>query len=239
MKGTALALHPRRYLLSAAALLIGVTALGCGDDNDDITNVVPNTVVAVFKDTAFNFNSINTFVMPDTVVHFMPATGTPIDVTHQFDRQILDRVRSNLLSRGYTPSTNPQAVTPSFVVLVGASATTNYNAFLTYSWFPYYGAAPVWGWFTPGFTNSWGLTFPWYNTVGVTAYDRGSLVVTIVPTSSVDTVNKTVKAAWAGTATSVLIDPNVTSATIATAIDHMFALSPYLVPGPLVSPAGP
>jgi hypothetical protein len=97
----------------------------------------------------------------------------------------------------------------------------------------------VFAWYAPGFTAAWGLTYPWYSLQGVTAYDRGSLIVTIVPTSSIDPVNRTVKAAWAGAATSVLIDPNVTSATISAAIDQMFALSPYLVPGPLVTPAGP
>jgi hypothetical protein len=68
---------------------------------------------------------------------------------------------------------------------------------------------------------------------GVTAFDRGTLIVTIVPTSSIDQANETIQAAWAGVATGVL-NGSITSLTITTAIDKMFALSPYLVATPVV-----
>jgi hypothetical protein len=229
MNGIAQAHHRRRYLL-AAGLLCGVAAFACSDD-DDITNVVPQGV-AVFKDSTFNFNTLNTFAMPDTVVHFNPVTGTPLEVTRQYDAAILNQVRQNFLARGYTQVANPITTRPSFVALVGATATQNYDAFVTYSFYPYYGYYTGWGWYTPGFSNNWGLAFPWYATTGVTAYDRGTVVVTIVPTLSVNPLGQQITASWAGVASGVL-NGDITQATVTGAIDQMFVLSPYLVAGPL------
>jgi len=74
----------------------------------------------------------------------------------------------------------------------------------------------------PGFTPAWGIgvsvVWAWS---GVTAYDRGTLVVTIIPTASVDANARTVKAAWAGVG-SALLDGTVDQSTVTAAIDEMF-----------------
>src|SRR5215203_2524429 len=120
-------------LLPAIGLLSGMT-LACDDDDDDIVNVVPNPVVRTVRDPAFNFASLRTFAMPDTVAHLVALTGTPLPVSREFDRTVLDQVRANLLARGYTQVDNPQTETPDFLVLVGATAATNYNLFVTDVW---------------------------------------------------------------------------------------------------------
>jgi hypothetical protein len=212
--------------------LIGLlTALGvsaCDDNNDDFVAipVITDTVVT-FHDASFNFQAIQTFSMPDTVVHFAPLTGTPLDVSRAFDQTILSRVRADFISRGYTEDTDPRNVRPDFVVLVGATATQNYNAFVSYPWYGSWGFYSGWGWYAPGFDTSWGIAYPWYPTVGITSYDRGTVVVTLIPTLSVNPLGRSVTAAWAGVATS-LLNGTLTTTSVNNAIDEMFRQSPYL-----------
>src|SRR5690349_605608 len=115
MIGTKEARRRGGTLLTAIAVLgvvVGMTA--CGDDDNDL--VSPIGVVKVFADSSFNFATLHTFVMPDTVAHFVPLTGTPLEVTREFDQTILQQVRADFLARGYIQETNPVANTPDFVV---------------------------------------------------------------------------------------------------------------------------
>ena len=227
-----------RALLPMTGLLAGLgglAGLGACNDNTNLVTPVVTKVVTVFKDSTFNFTTLHTFAMPDTVVHFVPLTGTPLDVSRQFDQSALDRVRQDLLARGYTEVTNPRTTKPDFIVLVGATATQNYNAFVGYSWFSLWGFSPVWGWFAPGFDTTWGIVYPWFGVVGVTSFQRGTLVVYLIPTASVNPTNRTIKSAWTGVASS-LLDGSINESTIDAAIDEMFRLSPYLTATPAANP---
>ena len=220
-----------RALLPTIALLAASAGLWACNDDDDIVAVNP-TAVTTFNDPSFNFASLHTFAMPDTVVHFAPLTGTPLTVTRQFDQTALNQVRADFLARGYTQVTAGAGVTPDFVVLVGATATTNYNAFVGYPWFSTWGFYSGWAFYAPGFDTSWGIVYPWYTTTGVVAYDRGTLIVDLIPTGpTINPLTKTIRSVWAGVATT-LLDGNVTAAGVSAAIDQMFALSPYLTAVP-------
>lgn len=223
--------HPWRRARGYLPLIGLIAAVGiwaCDDSDDDFVGVpVPTGAVATFRDTTFNFNALRTFSMPDTVVHFVPVTGTPLDVSRAFDRTILDRVRADFIARGYVEDTDPRNTRPDFVVLVGSTATTNYNAFVGYSWYGYWGFYPGWGWYAPGFDTSWGIVYPWYPYVGVTAYDRGTVVVDLIPTVTVNPLARSVTSAWAGVATA-LLNGTITTDNVNNAIDEMFRQSPYL-----------
>lgn len=223
----------RTCVRALAFALLALAGLG-GCDDDDVNLVVtpiPNRQVLVFKDSTFNFASLNTFTMPDTVVDFVPLGATPVSLPRALDRTALNRVRQNLIARGYIQIADPRTVRPSFVVLVRATAVQSINLWVTYSWFSVWGFFPGWGWFAPGFTPDWGIVYPWSGAVGVTAYDRGTLVVEIIPTASVDPTSQTIRAVWAGIATG-LIDGGVSPNAVNAAVDQMFALSPYLVAAP-------
>ena len=220
----------RRSTLLTAIAVVGVFgAMAACSDDDDI--ILPTATVRTFADSSFNFATLHTFAMPDTVAHFAPLTGTPLPVTNQFDQTILSQVRTDLLARGYTEVTASATTRPDFVVLTGVSATQNYNAFITNGWFSYWGYWTGWGWIPGGIDPAWTLVYPWYPVVGVTAFDRGTLVVTIIPTTA--QVNpliaaKQLQAVWAGVATSLIGDGNITQAGVQTAINAMFQQSPYL-----------
>jgi hypothetical protein len=223
-------------LLPTIGMLSGMT-VACGSDDDAIVNV-PTAVVRTVKDPSFNFANLRTFAMPDTVAHLVPLTGTPLVVSREFDRTVLDQVHANLISRGYTEVANPVRTAPDFLVLVGATAATNYDLYATYSWYPYYSTYSGLLWYAPGFSSSWTLAYPFYSSVGVTSFDRGTYLVTIVPTVTVNPLAKQISAEWAGTATA-LTDAGATTATVQSAIDEMFTQSPYLVASPpLTSRAG-
>lgn len=220
-------------LIGVAGLLGSLTA--CDDDDDDITG--PTGAVVTIRDETVNFGNLRTFAMPDTVVQFAPRTGAPLAVSREFDHVALNEVRQNLLLRGYTEVSNPAINRPDFVVLVGSTATTNYDAYVSYPWFDVWGFYPGWNWYAPGFTSSWNLVYPWYASVGVTAYDRGTMLVTILPTLSVNPLSQTINSAWAGVA-SALLNGTVTASTVSNAVDIMFQQSPYLTSAPITASRG-
>ena len=214
-----------------AGLGIAVGLAACEDGDQNFIQPISARAVTVFKDSTFNFTTLHTFAMPDTVIHFNPVTGIPLNISRRFDQVALDRVRQNFLARGYTQVANPGTTRPDFVVLVATTATPSYNAWVGYSFFGVWGFSPVWRWFQPGFTTAWTLVYPWFGVVGTTAYEPGTLIVDLIPTSSVNVATRTVRSAWAGVASALfsgVVDANAVDA----AIDQMFALSPYLAVTP-------
>ena len=123
---------------------------------------------------------------------------------------------------------------PDFVVLTGVSASDNYNAFITSNWFSYWGVSPIWTWLPGGVDPSWTIIYPWFNAGAIVTFQRSTLIVTIVPTNAGPVVNpllaqKEIRAVWAGVATSLLGQDNITQANVQNAINIMFQQSPYLV----------
>ena len=229
MIGLTLARRHARTLVPVVGLL-GALGGGACDDNNNIVIPVVTSAVTVFKDSSFDFTTLHTFSMPDTIVHLLPLTATELQVTRRFDQTAINQVRQDLRSRGYVEITNG-TIRPDFVVLVGATATTTYNAFVGYPWFAFWGFYRGWAWFTPGFSTTWGIIYPWFPIVGNTGFARGTLIVDLIPTTSVNPSTRTIRSAWAGVATA-LLNGDVTSATVAAAVDRMFQLSPYLTATP-------
>jgi hypothetical protein len=226
-------------VVGCLAVLGCSVAIAACDDDDEILFVELDPIVAqgvrTFVDSTVNFSMLRTFAMPDTVVHFTPVTGTPIPASRAYDRAALDRVRQNLLARGYRQIQAPDSANvPSFMVLVGATATQNYDAWVGYVWYEDWGFYPGWGWY-PDFDDDWDIVYPWYPVVGTTAYNRGTLIVDLIPTTMVNPLARTIRSAWAGVASGVL-DGTQTESTVTAAIDRMFELSPYLRAGTLLSP---
>ena len=216
-------------LLAAIAVVGVMGAMAACSDDDDI--LISTATVRTFADSSFNFATLHTFAMPDTVAHFAPLTGTPLPVTNQFDQTILAQVRTDLLARGYTEVTASNLVRPDFVVLIGVSATENFNAFVTANWFSFWGFWPGWAWIPGGVDPAWTIIYPWNTVLGPTSFGRGTLIVTIEPTTvAVNPLlaNKQIRAVWAGVAASLLGVGNITQANIQTAINLMFQQSPYL-----------
>lgn len=220
----------RGSTLLAAIAVVGVfgAMAACSDDNDII---IPAGSVVTFADSSFDFTTLHTFALADTVAHLTNIGVNPVATTTAFDQTILSQVRADLLARGYTEIAEPSATRPDFVVLTGVSASDNYNAFITSNWFTYWGVSPVWTWLPGGVDPSWTIIYPWFNPGSVVTFQRSSLIVTIVPTTVVVNpliAQKEIRAVWAGVATSLLGQENITQTNVQNAINIMFQQSPYL-----------
>ena len=215
-------------LLAAIAVVGLFGAMAACSDDDDI--IIPAGSVTTFADSSFDFTTLHTFAMPDTVAHLANVGVNPVPVTDAFDQTILAQVRADLLARGYT-EVDARTTRPDFEVLTGVSASDNYNAFITANWFTYWGSSPVWGWLPGGVDPSWTIIYPWFNPGTVVTFQRTTLIVTIVPTLPVVNpllAQRELRAAWAGVATSLLGQQNISQANVQNAINIMFQQSPYL-----------
>ena len=81
-------------LLPAIGLLTGM-AVAC-DDDDLVVDVVPTPVVRTIRNPAFDFATLRTFAMPDTVAHFNTTGSASSDLTRAFDRVVFQQLRANL-----------------------------------------------------------------------------------------------------------------------------------------------
>lgn len=222
----------RRVLTTA--ITMSALAVGACNNESGFTNLVSptaNGIVTSFSDTTFDFATLRTFAMPDTIVALFPAAASPTSVPRMFDQTILNQVRLDLLNRGFTAAVSTVSTRPDFVILVGVTATSNYNAWAGYSWFKFWGFSPIWDFFTPRFTDGWSIVYPWFPMIGSTSYDRGTLIIDVIPTSSIKAQQQTVESAWAGVAAGILDGP-ITTTRLTTAIDQMFALTPFFTAAP-------
>ena len=217
-------------LLPAVAwAMVGLGTSACDGDEDFIEPLPIEAQVAVFVDSTVDFSQFLTFAMPDTLVHLAPVGINPLEVTsREFDQEILDRVRLNFILRGYVPEPNPGSVRPDFVVLVGAVETQSYLAWATYPWHSIWGFYDV-GWFNDQLDDSFTIFYPWGSATVIT-YPRGTLIVQLIPTLSVNPLDDQIRAAWAGVATALLTG-SLTGDDVLAAVDEMFLLSPYLRAG--------
>ena len=232
-------LQRRHAAITPAVLLaLALAATACEDDEDILIIDPPDPVVgtvAAFADSMVDFGALHTFSMPDTVVHFAPRSGTALAVPRTFDQDILDQVRENLIARGYV-EVRPDSVAPDFIVLVGATASEQQIAWVSYPWYSVWGFYDGFDSLASDFNASWSIVYPWGSAVTLTSYPRGTIVVDLIPRLSVNPLGRTVNSAWAGVATTIL-NGTTTSASITAAIDQMFTLSPYLFSDtPVVTP---
>jgi len=230
MIGTTEARRRGSTLLAAIAVVGLFGAMAACSDDDDI--IIPTGSVVTFADSSFDFTTLHTFAMADTVAHLANVGVNPVPTTNVFDQTILAQVRADLLARGYVEIAEPSTVRPDFVVLTGVSASDNYNAFITANWFANWGTSPIWNWLPGGVDPSWTIIYPWFNPGTVVTFQRSTLIVTIEPTTLVVNpllAQKELRAAWAGVATSLLSQQNITQTNIQNAINIMFQQSPYLV----------
>ena len=86
--------------------------------------------------------------------------------------------------------------------------------------------------------DDWMILFPWNVIYAGMVVDRGTLVVTLFPTGTVNRMNKSVKSAWAGLATAELDDVPLTADGVRSSIDEMFRQSPFLAAGGSVDQRG-
>jgi hypothetical protein len=199
------------FLIALPAFIVGCYP-GDFDDLEDF-----DTVTTV-HDEDVNFGAIQTFALPDTVVHIEEEDGDDddrVELSREFDEHILKHVRENLSARGFQEVTPPTR--PDVVVTVSAAATTVVGAYTSY-WCDY------WGWY--GWYGSCGY-YPGYTYIY--SYDLGTILVDMLDVRTEALNDDRIDVLWTGAVRGVLgtTDP-VTDQRIHDGIDQAFRQSPYL-----------
>lgn len=195
------------FLISSIAILIlSTTILQSCYPGEELTYSDTDLVVTFYNKDA-NFATKQTFAMPDSIVR-LDEDGNFVSDPGPFDNQILNKIKSELQSLGFTE----EAVQANADVLVIAAITTStwvsggcYDWWYSW-WYPYYG---------------W--CYPTYYT-----YDTGTIIIAMLDVN----VTEAKSGLWVAGINGLLGDSNSsTSSRINQNIEQAFNQSPYLGDG--------
>ena len=185
-------------------------------------------VVVTHFDENFPFNRNPRYAMPDSVAHIVdPDDPNSIELSRQYDDDILQRIRENLDARGYVqvPDSSVATQGSDVVIVVSAAGTKNFDVYY-YDWWGYWGWYPGWGYW-PGYGGGWGYYYPGYSTV--VSYETGTLFIDMVDPNNPAMDTEQLPLVWNGTINGVLGASIVTTqGRIEDSIDQAFTQSPYL-----------
>ena len=201
--------------------VVAVTALWLGLSGCYPGEAPVSDIVATLHDNDKDFSTYATFTLPDKVVDAGDSTDSGyIQISHQYDDAILQRIRENLESRGWTYVDTTAAPDVALLVSALVSETTNI-------WYypPYYGWGWYGGWYGGYYPPYWGYPCCY----DVTTYTTGTIAIDMAAVSEFDTTaTQTMPIPWAARLNGLANKSNVNQSRIEKAIDQAFAQSPYL-----------
>lgn len=194
----------RPLVVAAACVILSAGAGGCYPNRLD---GVDYDAVATVTDTTANWVA-TTYAMSDSVVHLVPP-GEQDNISRINDAQIIATVRANMNARGYTSVATP--ATADLHVRVAISST-EYEGYYWNYWCGY------WGYWYP-----YGCYYPPY--YGTYSYTVGSLFVAISDRRNAGAGDSPL--IWLSVGNGVAGNGS-TSVRLTSAINQMFAQSPYI-----------
>lgn len=214
-----------------AAALVALSAgilVGCYPG--EITGVADLDLVATHYDEEYDFSSNRTWAMPDSIVHVCDVVEISgcVDLDRDLDDEILAKVATEMAALGYTRidegSIGPGNV-PDVVVLVSALGV---RTTVIYNWWPGWGWWGGWGWCPGCWGPGWGWGYP--PAIGVSSYNTGTLVVTMVDPEAEPKEDQQIVTPWNG-ALDGLLTSSPTAQRINDGLTQMFKQSEYLKVG--------
>jgi hypothetical protein len=211
--------------IAFVALVLAVLISGCYPDQ--IQYVDEYDMAGTMKDPDADFSSYTTFHVLDTVMHITEDGEDDPNLSRNYDEDILQLVRQNMLDLGYTELPNPDSLNrPDLEILVQATSSDFYTYF-SY-WYDYWSWYPGWDWWYPGYP--WYPSYPWYPGGGYySSYTTGTLIIEMLDTE-VDPVQEGhPSVVWMGLVNGLLTN-NISSAKsrLTKQINQLFKQSPYL-----------
>lgn len=201
----------------ALLLTAGLSALGgCYAEVPD--EVTKGVVVLTRRDAAADFKAYATFAInPD--VPLFEGSGAPSLLPPGLATQFIDRVRQNLLARGYAEVIGWVPGNPNPPDLGVQLTAVNTDVFVYY---------PIW-WCDP----YWGYYGCWYWGWGVVdSYQAGTLITELLDVSSASP-GQDLNTLWAALDYGVLYQyPSIDLPRALESIDRAFAQSAYIQTGP-------
>jgi len=172
-------------------------------------------LAATNYDSGFNFGEQVTYALPDSVVHVLDSEDSNTEIDRTFDQTILDRLESNMDSRGFERVDEP--IDADFIVQPYVWSSTSTGIIYDYGY---------WDWYYPPY----GGYFPYYPWGGyVYSYTYGTVLVDIVDKNGIDVAEEFIPIVWTGALNGALSD-NATDVRnrIRNGLDQCFEQSPYL-----------
>lgn len=198
--------------------------LSCAPDTG-FNTVADYDVVITLYDKDFNYASLATYTLVDTVMHIYDEDNPPADdeISRQFDDLILTTIDNNMKAYGYQ-EVDPDQETPDVFVVVqvtiteytGAGYVPGYGGWCGY--WCYYGGWPGWG---PG----WGGYYPgyWYS------YEFSTGTIFMDFWDGKESTDEDIIIRWQGTMNGLLGDTSSgASNRITRGINRAYEQSPYL-----------
>jgi hypothetical protein len=203
------------------SIISAIVLYSCTPDSPDY--ISDYDIVYTNNDKSFDFTPIQTYFMPDSVVHIVESGTT---ANHTFDAQILSTLKSNLDQLGWTRVAENGSSRADVIVLPTASRTA-YASCASYCWYCYWGWYPGWGYYPPGWGAGWGWGYP--SDIVCTSYNTGTVFVSITDPMHASVADSTLPVRWVGIMNGLLegTDADVNN-RITKSINQMFIQSPYL-----------
>ena len=212
--------------LAFAVIWIPLVLSSCAPDSG-LNSVAEYDVVVALYDRQADFGAIQTFTIPDSVVHLIdPDFAGKDDVNREYDDLILSEVTDNLLALGYTEESDPGSSTPDVFVAISVTSSD----WVVYEWYPYYWDY-YWGWYPywPGWGPGWGVGYPYYGTVAYYTYSTGTILIQMLSVEGADEGSKEVPIIWLGAVNGVITGSSQEIENrIKVRIKQCFNQSPYL-----------
>jgi hypothetical protein len=171
-----------------------------------------------------NFTGLQTYAMPDTIIHLRDPDETGNEISREFDDLILERVAGNLEALGWQRDANPDSLNPPDMYVFVSLTTTSWTAVSGgYPWGGYWGWYPGWGG-CPGC----GYWYPWYPPT-VVNYETGTLFIDMFDPDDFNEEVERFEGSWFGALNGLLSGSSAsTQRRLTEGINQIFAQSPYL-----------
>ncbi|MEK6479182.1 DUF4136 domain-containing protein [Catalinimonas sp. 4WD22] len=204
----------------AASFCIGVLLFFAGCYPDGPEYIEDLDTVATLHDPEFDFTSVGTFAIPDSVVKITGnlEEGEPVEFVRQvYASTIAQSIRENMERYGWTEVDREDD--PDMIILPSAMQVTNiYYDYWYWGggywnwWYPY----PWWGWYYP------------YPVVDIDAYSTGSVFILMTYPDGI-TAADNIPVVWTGIFNGLLEGSTTSiSSRITNNIEQAFDQSPYL-----------
>jgi len=131
-------------------IFIGLLTMlpGCYPDGPDYVEDLD--LVVTQHDTSFDFQTLSTFAIPDTVVKITGnlASGEPIEFVNQaYATIVVNSIRENLTNDGWTEVA--KNANPDVIILPSTIQSTTTVYYYDYGYWGWYYPYSYWGWYYP------------------------------------------------------------------------------------------
>lgn len=179
-------------------------------------------VVVTNHDSSFDFTSVGTYAIPDSVVKITGnaiQNGDPVEFVNPiYATTIIQNIRENMQQYGWTEVSKDED--PDVIILPSAMQTTTvYYDWWYYDWW-------YWDWWYP--YNWWNWYYP-YPIYSIEAYTTGSVFIQMTYPDGI-TAADNIPVVWSGILNGLLEgSTSSVSSRITNSIEQAFTQSPYLI----------